>query len=127
MNSTRGSNWATALGLTLHGGLPAEEVVSASDDQEQADARYDDVKHLVVVFLPEATHGQVSEDDTCAKHCEIHDFPPIKVQFSVANLPQRLSVSCDSDNIDSIAYMTIVVKSKTKLAFLLFMFQKSND
>ena len=57
----------------------------------------------------------------------LHRLFSFKVQFSVANLPQRLSVSCDSDNIASIAYMTIVVKSKTKLAFLLFMFQKSND
>ena len=42
--------------------LSAKEVVPASDDQEQADARRDDVRHLVAVFLPEATRDQVSDD-----------------------------------------------------------------
>ena len=56
--------------------LPAEEMVPASDDQEQADAHHDDVRHLVAVFLPEATRDQVSDYETCTKHCEIHDFSP---------------------------------------------------
>ena len=37
-----------------------------------------------------------------------------KVQFSMALLPQRLSVSCDSDNTANIAYMGLEVKLRRK-------------
>jgi len=39
-----------------------------------------------------------------------HRFFSFKVQFSVALLPQRLSVSCDSDNTANVAYMGLKIK-----------------
>jgi len=44
----------------------------------------------------------------------VHMVPPFKVQFSVANLPQRLSVSFDSDNTTNIVYMGLEVKLNRK-------------
>src|SRR3989338_6881593 len=42
----------------------------------------------------------------------VHGSNLLKVQFSTALLPQRLSVSCDSDNTTNIAYMSLKVKLK---------------
>ena len=44
----------------------------------------------------------------------LHRLFSFKVQFSVANLPQRLSVSCDSDNTANVAYMGLKVKLNRK-------------
>ena len=49
-------------------------------------------------------------------HSENHGHvrAPFKVQFSTALLPQRLAVSCDSDNTANIAYMSLEVKYNRK-------------
>ena len=44
----------------------------------------------------------------------LHRLFSFKVQFSVALLPQRLPVSCDSDNVANIAYMRLKVKCNRK-------------
>src|SRR3990167_7841761 len=43
-----------------------------------------------------------------------HVCAPFEVQFSTALLPQRLAVSCDSDNTANIAYMSLEVKHNRK-------------
>src|SRR3989344_449176 len=110
----RGLELGDGARLSTSRRLPAEEVIPASDDEEQADTRHHDVSDLVAVVLSETASDQMTDDETCTKHCEIHDFPPQGTGFSTALLPQRLSVSCDSDNTANIAYMSLKVKLNRK-------------
>ena len=104
----RGSDEAMALGWTLHGGLSAEDVMLARDDQEQADTRHDAVEGLATRTIPSVsvrdTHGEMAEDEAHTQHCQIHTLPLQGAVFSTVLLPRRLPVLCDSDNVPNIAY-----------------------
>src|SRR3989338_5725701 len=110
----KGLEWGDGTRLGTSRRLSAEEVILASDDEEQADARQRDVEGPPIDYglLVEQPAEQVADDETDTQHCEIHDFPPQGTVFSTAPLPQRLSVSCDSDNTANIAYMSLKVKLK---------------
>ena len=110
----KGLEWGDSTRLGTSRRLSAEEVVPASDDEEQTDTRHHDVADLVAVVLSETASDQMTDDETCTKHCEIHDFLPQDTMFSTALLPQKLSVSCDSDNTANIAYMGLNVRPNRK-------------
>ena len=58
---------------------------------------------------------QAADGKEQASDCvSVHRLFSFKVQFSTAPLPQRLAVSCDSDNTANIAYMGFQVKPNRK-------------
>jgi len=108
----KGLEWGDGDQFGTSRRLPAEEVVPASDDQEQADAHQRDVETTPVVhrLLAHEPSDHVADDETDTQHGEIHLQPPQGTAFSTALLPRRLSVSCDPDNDTNIAYLCLKVK-----------------
>ena len=117
-----GLGWGDGAQLGTSQRLPAEEVVLATDDEKQADAHESDVEESAVVHssLGNEPTDQVTSDEAGTKYGEIHCLPSSKALFSTALLPQRLSVSCDSDNVLNVAYYSVKVKPNKKSAPLLF-------
>ena len=71
--------------------------------------------------LPDEVADRQTGADVDSDGGFVHGSNLLKVQFSTALLPQRLSVSCDSDNTDNVAYMGLKVKSNRKsLSFKAF-------
>ena len=84
----KGLEWGDSTRLGTSRRLSAEEVISAPENQEQADARHDAIEHLVAVVLPETASDQVADDETCAHRGEIHLQPP-KVLCSLRHYYRR--------------------------------------
>jgi len=100
----------------------SEEVVLVSKDDEQTNTCQRDVCDLVRVVLSETAGDQMADDEECAHDCGVHDFPPQGTGFSLAPLPKKLPVSCDSGNTISLAYFALEVKlSKKPLKSKLFL------
>lgn len=67
------------------------------------------------VWTGGATRQEQSDQKYQAQQVRfLHRLFSFKVQFSTALLPQRLPVSCDSDNAINIAYMSLEVKQNRK-------------
>ncbi len=117
--------------------VPAAVVVNLVEAhvvREERDDEGDRCDHPVPQTEPEASDASIRGGDV---HCGVgtsgtarqeqsaqeyqaqqvrflHCLFSFKVQFSTALLPQRLSVSCDSDNTANIAYMGLKVKPNRK-------------
>ena len=91
-----------------------EPVSDRGYDREFPD---DEVEDL---HLPQLGEAEKDEDAGNNGHQrrgdfqELDHFDLLKVQFSTALLPQRLAVSCDSDNTANVAYMGLKVKPNRK-------------
>ena len=94
----------------------------ATGDQHEPDGdaqRVDGVDLVVDEPVPhESTDPHQLGDDPKDPSEVLHRLSSFKVQFSTALLPERLAVSCDSDNIANIAYMGLKVKPNRKSLYL---------
>src|SRR3989344_3844829 len=76
--------------------------------------------HRRIPLAPEISDCVGLPESSGKQHCvrstrkSTHRLFSFKVQFSTALLPQRLAVSCDSDNTANIAYMSLKVKLNRK-------------
>src|SRR3989344_7732121 len=117
--------------------VPAAAVVNLVEAhivREERDDECDRRDHPVPQTEPEASDAPVRSDDmrggvgTCGATRQeqgtqeqqteqvrfLHRLFSFKVRFSAATLPQRLSVSCDSDNTANVTYMGLKVKPNRK-------------
>ena len=111
--------------IEFHKGLECEREACCSrlvaGRGEQKDAEGDGLKKTpfgrrAPLTLRERLPDEVADRQTGADSDggSVHGSNLLKVQFSTALLPQRLSVSCDSDNTTNIAYMGLEVKPNRK-------------
>lgn len=84
----KGLEWGGDVRSGTSRQLPAEEVVPAPRDEDEADARHDGVHHLVVVVPAEAADDEVTDDETDTYKCEVHDFLPQGAVLG-GNIPPR--------------------------------------
>lgn len=121
----KGLGWGDDDRLCTSWRLPTKGVIPAHDDQEQTDAGQRDIEAALVFYRPlrQKPPECVADNNTDPhyEYEEIHLQPPQDTVFSMAKLPQRLSVSYDSDSILRMAYYGPYVKPKQKSSSLAFL------